>query len=154
VSQTFSPEADRRAETLAASAALAAAVLSVVVFLPPEGRVLAPVHDVLEGLFGHITFAVPLGLALASALGFLRRARPNLPIPRRRLLGLGLITIALLPADHLLGQSTGLVGEWFTGFLLELLGTPLTITFIAALMGAGLLLTFDLRSWRRPIATH
>lgn len=154
MSHTFSPEADRRAEAVGAMAGLAAAVLVVVVFLPPEGFVLKPVHDVLDGLFGRTTFVVPIGLALLSGLAFVRRARPQAPIPRRRLVGLGLITIALLPADRLLGQSTGVVGEWFTGFLLDLFGPIVAITLVVMLVMAGIALTFDLRHWRRPVAAR
>jgi hypothetical protein len=134
---------------LAAAASLVAAVLAIVAFFPPEGQVLAPVRGVLDGLLGHATFVLPLGLGLAGAIGFVRRARPNLVLPRRRLIGLGLITIALLPADQLLGQSTGLLGEWFTEFLLELLGAPLTLAGIAVLVSVGVALTFDLRTRRR-----
>jgi hypothetical protein len=154
VSHTFSPEADRRAEALATVASLVAAVLAIVAFFPPQGQVLMPLRGVLDGLLGQATFVLPLGLALAGALGFVRRARPNLALPRRRLIGLGLITIALLPADQLLGQSTGLVGEWFTGFLLELLGAPLTIVGITALVAVGAALTFDLRARRRISAAR
>jgi hypothetical protein len=154
MSHTFSPEADRRAEALGATAGLLAAVLIVVVFLPPEGRVLTPFHEVLDGLLGHTTFLLPVGAALAAALAFVRRARPHTPFPTRRLVGLGLITIALVPAEDLLGQSTGLVGEWFTGFLLELLGAPVTIAFITTLIALGVTLTFDPRRWRRPHAAR
>ena len=154
VSHTFSPEADRRAEALGALAALVATVLLVVVFLPPEGLVLKPLHDLLDGLFGRATFVVPLALVLLSALAFVRRAAPNAALPRRRLVGLGLITIALLPADRLLGQSTGLVGEWFTGFLLELFGPTLAVVLVIALVTAGVALTFGLNRWRRPVAAR
>jgi hypothetical protein len=154
MSHTFSPEADRRAEALAAVATLAAAILAIVTFLPSEGRVLAPLHGLLDGLLGQATFLLPLGCALAAALGFVRRERPSLPLPKRRLVGLGLITIALLPADRLLGQSTGLIGEWFTGFLLELFGAPLAIAVIAALVTAGVLLAFDIRRWRGRVAAR
>jgi hypothetical protein len=123
--------------------------VAIVAFFPPEGQVLIPLRGALDGLLGRATFVLPLGLALAGALGFVRRARPNLVVPRRRLVGLGLITIALLPAEQLLGQSTGLVGEWFTGFLVELLGAPITIAVIAALVAVGVALTFDVRTWRR-----
>ncbi|MBV8717627.1 MAG: hypothetical protein JO020_26295 [Chloroflexi bacterium] len=154
MSHTFSPEADRRAETLGAIAILGAAVLSVIVFFPAEGRVLVPLHDVMDALLGQATFVLPLGCALAAALGYARRTRPGVALPRRRLAGLGLITIALLPAEHLLGQSTGLVGQWFTGFLLDLLGAPVAIAFITALAAVGALLAFDVRRWRRPLAAR
>jgi hypothetical protein len=99
---------------------------------------------------------LPLGLALAGALGFVRRARPDFALPRRRIVGLGLITIALLPAERLLGQSTGLVGEWFTGFLIDLLGAPLGVALLTALLAIGINLTFDfdLRKWRWPRAAR
>src|ERR1051326_977314 len=120
MSHTFSPEADRRAEALGATAGLLAALLMIVVFLQPEGHVLIPLHATLDYLFGHTTFLLPVGAVLVASLAMVRRARPHIPLPMRRLVGLGLITIALVPAEDLLGQSTGLVGEWFTGFLLEL----------------------------------
>jgi hypothetical protein len=154
VSHTFSPEADRRVEALGATAALLAAVVAVVVFFPAEGRVLTPLHEGLTDLFGQTTFLLPMGAAFAAALAFVRRLRPHIALPRRRLVGLGLITIALLPAEDLLGQSTGLVGEWFTGFLLDLLGAPVTITFITALVALGVMLAFDARRWRLPRAAR
>jgi hypothetical protein len=154
VSHTFSPEADRRAEALAAAATLVAAIMAVVVFFPAEGRVLAPLHAVLDALLGQATFILPAGVALTGGIAFARRARPGLPLPRRRLAGLAVITIALLPAERLLGQSTGLVGEWFTGFLLALFGTPLAIVFTVALIAIGFVLTFDVRRWRLRLAAR
>jgi hypothetical protein len=154
VSLTFSPEGDRRAEALAAMAILAAALLSVILFFPAEGRVLVPLHTIVQALLGQVSFTIPLALALTGALAFARRSRPTLPLPRRRLAGLALITIALLPAERLLGQSTGLVGEWFTGFLLDLLGAPIAILFTIALVSLGVLLAFDVGRWKRPIAAR
>lgn len=155
MSHTFSPVADaRRAEVFAGSAVLAAAVLAIIVFFPTEGQVMVPVHGVLEGLLGNATFVLPLGLALAGALGFVRRARPDFALPRRRIVGLGLITIALLPAERLLGQSTGVLGEWFTGFLIDLLGAPVGVALLTALLALGINLTFDLRQWRWPRAAR
>jgi hypothetical protein len=43
----------------------------------------------------------------------------------------------------LLGASTGLVGDWFTQGLLGVLGGPLTLAFTTVLLGAGVMLTFD-----------
>lgn len=142
----------KRAEAFAASAVLAAAVLGVIVFFPVEGRVMVLFHGLLEGLLGHATFVLPLGLALAGTVGFIRRAQPDLVLPRRRIIGLGLITIALLPAERLLGQSTGLLGEWFTGFLIDLLGAPAAVVLLTALLAVGVDLTFDPRRWRWPRA--
>ena len=154
MSHTFAPEADRRAEVLAATALVAAATVAIIVFFPAEGHVIVPLHAVIDGLLGRLSFVVPLALALTAALAFVRRASPMLALPRGRLVGLCLITIGLMPAEHLLGQSTGLIGEWFTGFLLDLLGAPITIAVIAALVAVGALLAFDLRLGRRPVAAR
>ena len=154
MSHTFSPEADHRAEALAALATLAAAVLAILVFFPAEGLVLFPVHAGLDRLLGNAVFVLPLGCALAGALAFVRREWPSLALPKRRLLGLGLITIGVLPAEELLGRSTGLIGEWFTGFLLELLGAPFTIAFTTAVMIVGVVLAFEIRHWRRRVAAR
>src|SRR5947207_2779321 len=56
---------DQRAEAVALIAAFCAAVASVVVFFPAEGRVLVPVHATIEFLLGRMSFVLPLGLGLA-----------------------------------------------------------------------------------------
>jgi hypothetical protein len=156
VSHTFSPEASWRAEAVGSTATLAAAVLCVIVFVPSDGRIIVPLHAVLDALFGGAAFVLPLGLALAAGVAFARRAHPGMALPRRRMAGLGLITIALLPAERLMGQSTGLVGEWFTGFLLDLLGGPITaaLTFGVLVFGAALAFALDLNRWRRHLAAR
>jgi hypothetical protein len=154
MSVTFSPETDRRTEAFTLTALFCAAVAAVVVFFPPEGQVLVPVHDGLSGLLGQITFVVPLGLALASSVGLVRHVRPGFGLPKGRLLGLGVIAMALMPAEHLMGQSTGLVGDWFTSFLTELLGGPLTVALILALVTLGSALAFNLKPSRLPIAAR
>jgi hypothetical protein len=64
------------------------------------------------------------------------------------------ITIAVAPAEQLLGQSTGMVGEWFTGFLLAVLGGPLTVALTLSLLMAGSALAFDIHHWRRRHAAR
>ncbi len=150
MSHTFSPEMDRRSEALALAATFLTAIVAVLVFFPAEGRVLVPIHAGLYALLGQMAFVLPLGLTLLSALAFARRVRPGLRLPRGRLLGLGVITIALLPADHLLGQSTGLVGEWFTGSLIHLLGGPFTVALTLALVILGSALAFNARPSFKP----
>jgi len=154
VSHTFSPEADRRAEALALYATLLAALVAVVVFFPAEGLILTPLHSATASLFGSSAFVLPLGLALLGGVAFARRARPGLALPTRRFVGLGLITIGLLPAEDLLGQSTGMVGEWFTGFLLALLGGPVAVALTLGVLMAGSALAFDLKHWRRRVAAR
>jgi hypothetical protein len=145
VTHTFSPEEDRRIEAVSGATLLAAAVAAVIVFFPADGRVMAPMHDTFDLLLGRVAFIVPLGLALAGGLGLARRTRPDLSLPRRRLAGLTLITLALLPGDHLLGGSTGVIGEWFTRFMIDLVGPPLTALLVIGLVSAGVVLTFDVR---------
>ena len=154
MSHTFSPEMDRRVEAFALTALFAAAIVAVLVFFPAEGRILVPVHTVLDTLFGQTAFVLPLGLAFASVLAFVRRARPSMPLPTRRLAGLAVITIALLPAERLLGQSTGLVGEWFTGMLIDVLGGPVTVLLTLVLVSLGAALAFNLQPSRLPLATR
>jgi hypothetical protein len=159
VSHTFSPELDRRAEALALTTAFSTAIVSVLVFFPAEGSLLVPIHATLDALLGQMAFALPLGLTLLSVLTFARRFRPEVPIPRGRLVGVGMITLALAPADHLLGQSSGLVGAWMTGTLLGLLGGACTIALTLGLVGLGSALAFDVRPTklgplRLPIAAR
>jgi hypothetical protein len=145
---------ERRTEAFAMTALFLAAVAGVVVFFPPEGRVLGAVHHGLTVLLGRATFIVPLGLIVAATLALARRAQPSLELPRRRLAGLGTITFALLPAEHLLGQSSGLVGEWFTGILISVLGGPFAVALTLALVMLGSALTFNLKPPRRPFAAR
>ena len=154
MSHTFSPEANRRAEALALTAMLLAALVGVIVFFPAEGVVLTPLHAATDSLFGSAAFVLPLGLALLGGVAFARRARPHVALPTGRFVGLALITIGLLPAEDLLGQSTGMVGEWFTGFLLALLGGPVAVALTLGLLMAGSALAFDLMHWRHPVAAR
>jgi hypothetical protein len=139
-SQTVPPDQDRRVARLAATALIAAAVAAVVVFFPAEGRVLAPVHAAIEELLGRASFLLPLGLLFVGVLLAVHRARPSVALPTRRLLGVALLAVAVLPAERLLGYSTGLLGERFAGFLLETLGPPLTIVVTLILVAVGALL--------------
>jgi hypothetical protein len=140
---TFSPDEARRSERVAMGTLVLAAVAAVIVFFPAEGRLMAPLHNALDGLLGHATFVLPLGLALAATIALARRARPDLRLSKRRLIGVGLLALALLPSEALLGASTGVIGEWLTAFLIDLVGGPLTIVLVVAVVSAGAFLTFD-----------
>ncbi len=122
-----------------------AAVVAVIAFFPAEGRVMVPLHNALDGLLGRATFVVPFGLALTGVIALARRARPDLRVPRRRLIGLGVLALAVLPSDRLLGASTGVIGEWLTAFLVDLVGGPLTVALVVAVVSAGAVLTFGVR---------
>jgi uncharacterized membrane protein YeaQ/YmgE (transglycosylase-associated protein family) len=151
-SQTVPPDQDRRVARLAATALIAAAVAAVVVFFPAEGRVLAPVHAAIEELLGRASFLLPLGLLFVGVLLAVRRVRPSVALPTRRLLGVALLAVAVLPAEHLLGYSTGLVGEWLAGVLLETLGPPLTIVITLVLVAIGAILALSIKLPRQARA--
>jgi hypothetical protein len=151
---TLSPQTDRRVEAFALTTLFLAAVACVIVFFPAEGRVLVPVHDGMNRLLGQTAFVIPLGLTLAATLGLVRKARPAAQLPVRRLVGLGVITIALVPSEQLLGRSTGLLGEWFAGVLLNVLGRPVTVALLLALVTVGVALTFNLKPSRLPLAAR
>ena len=134
---TFTTERDSRLDGIAAVLFILAAVASVVAFFPPEGRLLAPLHDGLGQLLGGATFLVPLVLVFGAVLAVVRRARPTLPLPRQRFAGLALLTFALLAGQSLLGQTSGVVGDWVTTSLRSLIGTPLTVMLIVIVLALG-----------------
>jgi hypothetical protein len=129
-----------------------AAFFAVMIFLPPEGRIGVPLHDALALLLGRATFMLPVALAVAGVLLVVRALRPSSPIPRRRLVGVGLIASAVLPSEQLLSgpgdDSTGLIGRWLSSWLLDLLGGPGTVVVLAAALGLGVLLAFNVRLLR------
>jgi DNA translocase FtsK/SpoIIIE-like protein len=132
----------------ALAALVLAAVAAVIVFLPPEGRIAAPLHAAVWALLGQASFMLPVGLAFVGLVSIVNTLRPNVPLPRRRLAGMGLIAAGLLPIEHLLsngGEGTGLVGRWLSSTLLELLAGPGTLLVLVAVLGLGIWLAFDLR---------
>ncbi len=151
---SFSPESDRRAEALGAVALFVAAVLLVIVLAPPEGRVLTPLHGLLEALLGGTAFLLPISLVLVGGIALIQRARPGAVLPRQRLAGLGVLTVTVVVGEHLLGQSTGLIGSWFTGFLVGIFGETVTIVATLALIGLGVALAFNLKLKRRILAAR
>jgi hypothetical protein len=144
---------------VAAAALLLAAFCGVIVFLPPEGRIAAPLHDGVDVLLGRASFMLPVALAFVGVVLIVRRLRPNAVIPRRRLVGVTLVAITVLASEHLLAndrQGTGLIGTWLTAWLVDLLGPPFTTVVLVGLLGLGVLLAFDVRlptAARPPHAT-
>ena len=122
-----------------------AALCGVVLFLPADGRIARPLHDALGVLLGQAAFLLPVGLFVGGALLLVRSVRPDVALPRRRLLGLGLLTAGVLPAEDVLGpDNAGLVGAWLRGVLLDWLGPPLTALALVGLVLAGVVLTFGI----------
>jgi 4TM region of DNA translocase FtsK/SpoIIIE len=147
-------ERDPAIEPLACLALLTGAVASVVVFAPAEGRILAPVHEAVAALLGQASFVLPLGLLFVGVLLGIRRVRPFVALPTRRLTGVALLAVAVLPAERLLGYSTGLLGDWLAGFLLEVFGPAVTVLVTLAVVVVGATLALDVRlPRRRHVAT-
>jgi hypothetical protein len=151
---TIEPARQSRMPAALAALALGAAA-AVIVFLPPEGRVAAPLHDGVCALLGHASFMLPLGLAFVGLMLLVMTLRPNVALPRRRLAGMGLIAVTSLPSEHLLdngAEGTGLIGRWLSSTLLDLLAGPGTLLVLLMALGLGIWLAFDVRlpSARRP----
>ncbi len=156
ISQTFTPASETRSDSLAAASLLLAAFLTVIIFLPGEGRIAAPLHDALNVLLGRAAFMLPLALAFAGVLLVVRRLRPGIPFPRRRIAGVGLIALAVLPSEHLLGgdqAGTGAIGQWLLSTFLDLFGEAATLLSLVVLLGVGIRLAFEVKLPRsKPVA--
>jgi len=127
---------------------LLAAFAAVIVFFPPEGRVAGPLHEFLGVLLGRATFMVPVALAVVGVILVLHAWRPDVALPRRRLIGVALIALAVAAAEQLIANGrdgTGLIGEWLSASLLDLFGGPLTIVLLVVLLGVGVWLAFNLK---------
>jgi hypothetical protein len=79
---------------LAVVAVALAAVCAVVLVLPGEGLVAAPLHAALAYLLGDAAFILPLALLLAGVLTLVRSARPETRLPYPRLVGVTLMALA------------------------------------------------------------
>jgi hypothetical protein len=93
---------------------------------------------------------LPLGLALAGVVVLVRRLRPTTRISARRFTGIGAICIAVLAIEHLLPRAadepgTGILGQWLSTVMLDVLGGPGTSLALTLLLGLGVALTFDLK---------
>ena len=127
---------------------LLAAFCAVLVFVPSDGWLALAVRRGLDVLLGRAAFLLPLLLAFVGVLLVVRRVRPTTVFPVPRLLGVGLLVLAVLAGEHLLAADpagTGVLGRWLTGWLLDVLGQPLTVLVLVALVGVGTLMAFDVR---------
>ena len=100
---------------------------------------------------------LPLALAFVGVVLIVRQLRPTVRLPRRRLIGITLIAVDVVASEHLLAggrDGTGLIGRWLTVWLLDLLGPPLTIALLIAVIGAGGLLAFNVRLTRVARSPH
>jgi hypothetical protein len=154
MAEAFPSPRPARREQLSAASLIGAALAAVVVFFPPEGRIMAPLHRAVEASLGGAAFLVPVGLALVGVLSVTRQRCPEARLPIRRLIGLGLLALALVPAEGLLGQPTGLLGAWLASLLSANVGTPLTVVLLLLLVSAGAVLAFNLRLNRHPLGAR
>jgi hypothetical protein len=136
-----------------------AAFCAVIVFLPPEGLIAAPLHDGVDVLLGRASFMLPLALAFVGVVLIVRQLRPAARLPRRRLTGVALVAVTVVASEHLLANDragTGLIGRWLTSWFVDLLGFPFTVVALLALLVLGTLLAFNVRvprAARPPDAT-
>jgi hypothetical protein len=143
----------------AAVCLLLAAFCGVIVFLPPDGRISAPLHDGLDVLLGRASFMLPLALAFVGVVLLVRQLRPAARLPRRRLVGVVLVAVDVVASEHLLANGrdgTGLIGQWLTRWLVDLFGPPLTVALLIGVIGVGAALAFNVRlptAARSPRAT-
>jgi hypothetical protein len=148
---TFEPldEAQRTrelaADGLAVLALVLAALTGVVTFLPAQGYIATPLHDGLGMLLGRLAFALPLLLLVAGVVRLLR-----VEVPVGRVIGLALLGIGVLVAEHLLSAGdSGLAGRWAATALLDALGVLATLVLVLATLAVGGLLTFGVRiGWK------
>jgi hypothetical protein len=126
---------------LAVVAVALAGLTGIVVFLPAQGFVATPLHDALSAVLGRLTFALPLLLLLG---GIIRLAGGTLPVGR--LVGLGLLLLGVLVAEHLLSSGdAGLAGRWLANVLLDAVGGVGTAAVLVCVLGIGAGLTFGVR---------
>jgi hypothetical protein len=154
ISQPLPQDAETHTNSAAAGSLLLAAFLAVIIFLPGEGRVAAPLHDALSVLLGRAAFMLPLALAFVGVLLVVRRLRPGIALPRRRIAGVVLIALSVLPVEHLLGgeqAGSGAVGQWLSATLIDLFGAAAALLLLLVLLGFGILLAFNLKVPREPI---
>ena len=127
---------------------LLAALSAIVVFMPPEGRIGVPLHESITKLLGPTAFALPLSLAFVGLLMTVQGVCPNTDMPRKRLIGVALVAIGVVAAEHLLGGAS-LLGAWLTGVFVDGFGMPLTVCLVIAEIVGGTWLAFDLHLPRR-----
>src|SRR5262245_43871021 len=106
------------ADGLAALTIGLAGVSAVVIFLPAEGFIAAPLHSAFEALFGRTAFIVPPLLLVAGSVRLVR-----VPLPTARLLGVGMLLVSVLAAEQLLhAGDAGAVGQWEADALTAAMG--------------------------------
>ena len=120
----------------------------------PDGRIPVLLHDGVTTLFGQSALLVPLGFTLATLILLAGLVAPGLRVPTRQLVGLVVLALGFLPAEHLLrlgfdaaatadrsADGSGIVGYWIAGTLLRAMGSAGTVLVIIGLLVVGALFT-------------
>jgi hypothetical protein len=129
------------ADGLAALTIALAGVSAVVLFLPAEGFIAEPLRAGLGALLGRSAFVLPPVLLL---VGILRLMRVALPVAR--LVGLGMLLVAVLAAEHMLAAGdAGILGRWLADGLVGAVGGVGTAITLLIALGLGAGLTFGMR---------
>jgi hypothetical protein len=126
---------------LAALAIGLAGVSVVVIFLPAEGFIAAPLHSTFEALLGRTAFIVPAFLLLVGCIRLLR-----VPLPIGQLLGMSMLLVSVLAAEQLLrAGDAGAAGQWAADALTAALGAVGATVVLVCALGIGAWLTFGIR---------
>lgn len=142
-------------DRLGSALLLLAAFLAIIVFLPPEGRVAAPLHATVDRLLGRAAFMLPLGCAVTGAILVARSISPGLTLPVRRVAGVVILLVGVLIGEQLLAGSqqdagSGVVGAWLSGTLTDLFGIVLTAALVLVALVLGVALVFGVKP-RMPV---
>ena len=136
---------DRRlplvADGVAAVLAGSAAVAGVLLLLPAEGFLSAPLHQGLLALLGQTAYVLPPLLLLGAAIRLLQ-----VPLPTARLVGLALLLLAVPAAEQMLVDgAAGAVGRVLAEVLVSAIGAAGGVAVLIAMLAAGTFLTFGVR---------
>jgi hypothetical protein len=126
---------------LAVLAIAMAGVLTVLIMVPAEGFLSAPLHQALGAVLGRSAFLLPVLLILGGVLRLM-----HVPLPRARMVGLVLLSVTVLASEHLLAWGdAGLVGRILAEAMNGALGSIGSAAALLCGLAAGAILTFGVR---------
>ena len=133
----------------------------IAVLTTPEGTVPLLMRNGLVVVFGRSALIVPLGFTLGGLLLVCGLIWPRFELPWRRLVGVVLIALACLPAQHLLWlgfdsatraedahEGGGWVGYWTVSMLVREAGSVGTVLVLLVVLLTGAMLTFSVNPAR------
>jgi hypothetical protein len=118
--------------------------LLVLLALPSEGSLAAPLRAGLWAALGRAALAIPLVLLLLGLVTLTRSVAPGAALPRARLVGLAILAASALPAqDFVESGASGSVGHVLGTGMVGLVGGPGAALLLVLGLIVGTLLTFD-----------